>query len=391
MTQPIRRLLCLAAAGYLLASCTLYQPAIPAGQHCATTTFTVDDDFAGARRGACSVGGKSRVKLDIQREDELVTNPSPWYAFRLTPSVPTTAEVLLDYDTWKHRYIPKTSFDGQTWTPLSADNVSVSGNERQATLRIQLSDRPVWVSAQELITPDIYDAWNRRVADGGAAELSVLGHSRDGRPISVLRTPGERDEVLLLLGRQHPPEVSGAFGFFAFAETVFADTDLAREFRERYSVVAVPLLNPDGVVDGHWRHNTGQKDLNRDWGVFSQPETELVGALLDDLEQDGRELRFFLDFHSTSRNLFYTFPDDATNPPAFFVEWFARVRPRLDDYPFSNENAASVNQTVSKNYINERYGIAAATYEVGDETDRDVARQAAVVFAEEYMKLLLEQ
>jgi hypothetical protein len=37
-----------------------------------------------------------------------------------------------------------------------------------------------------------------------------------------------------------------------------------------------------------------------------------------------------------------------------------------------------------------RYGIPAATYEVGDETDREATRQAAVVFAEELMSLLLE-
>jgi len=37
-----------------------------------------------------------------------------------------------------------------------------------------------------------------------------------------------------------------------------------------------------------------------------------------------------------------------------------------------------------------RYGIPAATYEVGDETDRAATQRAAVVFAEELMALMLE-
>jgi hypothetical protein len=37
-----------------------------------------------------------------------------------------------------------------------------------------------------------------------------------------------------------------------------------------------------------------------------------------------------------------------------------------------------------------RYGVPSGTYEVGDETDRDAARAAAVIFAEELMTLMLE-
>jgi len=45
------------------------------------------------------------------------------------------------------------------------------------------------------------------------------------------------------------------------------DSELAREFRRRFSIIMVPLLNPDGVVLGHWRHNVNGVDLNRDGGL----------------------------------------------------------------------------------------------------------------------------
>lgn len=374
--------------GLLLGACS--PGPSPPGELCSTAGFSVDDAFDGARRGVCQVSGSDRVTLAIVPEDDNVSNASPWFAFRLTPSRPGKATVVLDYGEWQHRYEPKTSTDGRRWTRLDEAAVTITDEGRFAEIRVNLDSTPVWVSAQELIMPAHYDDWAATLASESVAQVSELGRSRDGRAISILNSPGKEKDVVLLIGRQHPPEVSGAFAFFPFVETLFADEPLASAFRERYAIVAIPILNPDGVVAGNWRHGLGEMDLNRDWGAFTQPETRLVAELIADLERQGRQLHFFLDFHSTKRNLFYTFPDDATKPPAFFVNWFERVRPRLEDYPFSNENARPTTLGVGKNYINERYGIAAATYEVGDETDREAAQAAAVVFAEEFMKLILE-
>ena len=64
---------------------------------------------------------------------------------------------------------------------------------------------------------------------------------------------------------------------------------------------------------------------------------------------------------------------------------------RLTDYTFTNEAAPVSDQANSKNYMFKRYGIPAVTFEVGVETDRAATQAAAVVFAEELMKLLLSQ
>src|SRR3546814_6550764 len=58
-----------------------------------------------------------------------------------------------------------------------------------------------------------------------------------------------------------------------FVDELAADSPLARDFRERTLVIVLPLLNPDGVVEGNWRGNINGQDLNRDWGPFSQSET----------------------------------------------------------------------------------------------------------------------
>src|SRR3546814_5185364 len=59
-----------------------------------------------------------------------------------------------------------------------------------------------------------------------------------------------------------------------FVDELAADSPLARDFRERTLVIVLPLLNPDGVVEGNWRGNINGQDLNRDWGPFTQSRSE---------------------------------------------------------------------------------------------------------------------
>lgn len=377
----------------LLVSCSTSGPTVAAGKPCEANSFTVVDGFGGARRGACTLLSGDHVQLLIRPEDDDVSNPSAWYAFKLVPREAGTANITLKYIGGYHRYRPKTSTDGLRWSVVDESFVSKAPDGLSATVRISLSDRPVWVSAQELILPTMYDLWNKKITTQTDARLSTLGMSKSGQAIPSLTVNENSRDVLLLVGRQHPPEVSGAFAFFAFFETLVADNELANRFRDRYQVLAVPLMNPDGVMGGNWRHNLGNTDLNRDWGPFRQPETQLIRDLLDRLDAEGKQIRVFLDFHSTGENVFYTQDDDnVTNPEAFTRTWLDNARERIpDSYPYTNRENPTGAAGVAKNYMYHRYGIPALTYEVGDESDREAIRQAAAIFAEELMRLMLQQ
>lgn len=375
----------------VLGGCATPIVSVGAGQPCQAESFTVVDNFVGARRGRCRVLSENTVELFIRPEDEGYINPSPWFAFKLVAASDTTAVVSLQYVGGQHRYIPKISADGLHWRPIDTARVVTSEDGTVATIDLPLAQGTTWIAAQELVTPAIYDVWSAKAADKAGAELRVLGDSLGKQSIRYLVSNPAAEDILLLVGRQHPPEVSGSFAMFSFVEALFADTELALRFRDRFQIVAIPLLNPDGVSGGNWRHNLGGTDLNRDWGTFEQPETRLVGELLDKLDAEGQHIRVFLDFHSTDRNLFYTQDaSEPTEPPMFFEAWFARATPRLTDYAYTNEARPGKRPGVGKNYMYRRYGIPAATYEVGDETDRAATQRAATVFAEELMALMLE-
>ena len=96
-----------------------------------------------------------------------------------------------------------------------------------------------------------------------------------------------------------------------FVERLLARDELAEEFRRQFGILIVPNINPDGVYHGNWRHNVNGIDLNRDWGPFTQPETQLMrDELARFLEAGAARPYVFLDFHSTAHDVIYTQLDE---------------------------------------------------------------------------------
>ena len=378
----------------LLAACAGKPVTFPGGTACDTGLFVVLDDFSGARRGDCEVVGMREVRIDIVREDDQVKNPSPWFAFKVVAAEQSTVRITLDYADWSQRYVPKISTDGERFRP-APEAVYSSPSENELQLTLQLGTDPVWISAQQLLLPEDYERWLQALQKSSGATLSVAGRSIADLPVFSFESGLDNDKVILLTGRQHPPEVSGGIAMIAFMETLYGDSELATRFHAQYGVISLPLMNPDGVIAGHWRHNLGATDLNRDWGPFTQPETQIVEDLFERLDADSKTLVAFIDFHSTSRNLVYT-QAEPTSPEGFTAIWLARTLARIRadasiDYPFENEPRPTSATANGKNFVYKRYGIPSLTYEVGDETLDSDNKAAARLFAEEFMRLALER
>jgi len=360
---------------------------------CTNDAATLDAKFPTGAYETCTASGDKRFTLTIRPEDEPKINCSAWYAFRLTPNRKGRVTVKLDYTQCGHRYWPKTSTDGVNWKYLPEKSVKIEGEKGEQTARItiKLRDKPVFVAGQEILPPSAYDAWLDQMVITPHAARRVLGKSAEGRDIPIMTiadaTGGQR-ETIVLVGRQHPPEITGALAMFPFVETISGDSDLAKRFRARFETIVVPILNPDGVMRGHWRHNTGGVDLNRDWGPFTQPETRLMKGVFDKIADDPhRQLRLMIDFHSTQRDIFYTIPDDLpTNPPMFTHDWLARYQERMPDYEVRRNARHEIGRPISKAYVFDTYGVPGVTFELGDETNRklikDIGHESAIAMME---------
>lgn len=377
----------------LLAACA-HQ--IPTGLHytspCETEFASLDTDFSGGGMHGCKVLDEQTFLIYVSPEDEPPINPSPWYAFRLIPKQQSSITVKLRYAEYDHRYHPKLSNDLKSWRRLTTEEL-IRAKNTNAEVRLQLSEQPIYVSAQELLTTENYDNWMSKISGSTRAPITTIGKSAQGRDIKMLYSPASEQskKTIVLVGRQHPPEVTGALAMRSFMTSLMRNQELANKFRAKFNIVAVPLMNPDGVELGHWRHNTGGLDLNRDWGPFTQPETQTIKNLLDELtENQGHQIVLFLDFHSTSRNVFYTQTKaDESTAYDFTGNWLKNAGMRLPAYEFERAERHNSDLATSKNYMYSRFNIPAITYELGDETDRGQIQKSGQVFAEEMMKLLL--
>lgn len=369
----------------------LLTPQPAAAGYCESDYALVDDNFSGGNVGACEFSSNSVVSVVITPEDAPPINPSAWYSFRLSPKQTSEFEISLRFVDGHARYLPKISEDGEHWTTLGEDKYSISDDRSTLTIRLTERTDPLFVSAQELMVADNYERWMRKLAAHPELANKTLGRSIAGRPIQALVTQ-RRSEVVYLFGRQHPPEITGGMAMQRFVETVFADTPLAREFRARFMLVLVPLINPDGVEAGHWRHNLGGRDLNRDWGPFTQPETQSIKRLIDELDADGISPKLMLDFHSTQRSRFYTqMPEDFDEELDFARDWLNRSRERMPEFDFLYDPRKPSGQENTKNFFFSTYHIPAITYEIGDEVDRELISSTTPIFAEEMMRVMLER
>lgn len=367
---------------------------------CENEAAEIRAEYIAARINQCEVTSSSTFTFTIRPEAKTdpqgkIINNSAWYGFRVDPKTTGNIRVRLKYENGKHRYRPKISYDGTYWTAIPNSQISVKSKD-DINIRLKADGRAFFVSAQEIFSPKAHDTWTAKMASLPFVTQSKIGKSKDGHPLYMLEMQTEPDKekpYVVWVGRQHPPEVTGALALLPFSETVLGESDLAKRFREHFNVLIVPMMNPDGVKAGHWRFSKGLMDLNRDWGPFSQPETRAVKNAFTRFDTGQDEIAFFLDFHSTNRNLLYTQADsEPTSPPFFARDWLKNVDDRLDDkvYKFSREARHNSGKPISKNYMYETYGISSITYEVGDETKRSAIDISARVFAEEMMALLLK-
>jgi cytosolic carboxypeptidase protein 6 len=412
MMKTYRHLLIAAAFLLVLQACKSTDPGIISYDPPGRTTLTqpldphhkrtigvmetgvwASNEFIGGRMSDFYRLDGDRYRVLIRPENAPI-NWSSWYSFKMWSEEEQTVELEITYEEGYHRYIPKLSHDAYHWTALDTLDFVHDREAGTATLTLELGPEPLWISAQELFTSDRVYTWADSLSSLDFVERSVVGESHLGNEIIklTLNATGNPDAPMIVVtGRQHPPEVPGAMGLEAFMNVFVSDIPEARAFRERFQVVAYPLLNPDGVDGGHWRHNHGGVDLNRDWRDFNQPETR---AIADDLlvyRDRGVMVLYGLDFHSTIYDVFYTMNKDIpTNIPGLTDRWLAGINQILPTYEI-REEPFGVASPVAKNWKYHTFGSNAVTYEVGDNTPRalvrDVAEAAAVSLMREVLRM----
>ncbi|KAI2661304.1 Cytosolic carboxypeptidase 1 [Labeo rohita] len=110
--------------------------------------------------------------------------------------------------------------------------------------------------------------------------------------------------VVFLSARVHPGETNSSWVMKGSLEFLMSCSPQAQSLRESYIFKIIPMLNPDGVINGNHRCSLSGEDLNRQW---QSPNAELhptiyhAKSLLQYLRATGRTPLVFCDYHGHSR------------------------------------------------------------------------------------------
>lgn len=361
-------------------------------------TFSVggvmaSNDFPAARLNDFTQLNDSTFEATILPENEPI-NPSPWYAFRIWSEEKEEVYVKLTYPGHKHRYYPKLSKEGDYWQLVDSLDIEVAEDKSSATIKLEIGKQPLWVAAQEIEDHKRVGEWVNEMAEHRAVTAGAAGSSVQGRSLYFMDM-GYREKkkkpTVIIISRQHPPEVTGFLAMKAFVETILKEgTD--NGFLTKYRVLVYPLMNPDGVDLGHYRHNTGGIDMNRDWAFYHQPENRQVAEhMVSQTAEHKNKVVLGLDFHSTYNDVYYTNDESLRSwIPGFTEDWLSRIEKELGLEDI-NEKPSGLGAPVSKGWFYQQFRAEGITYEIGDDTPRDFIRQKGEISARAMMEVLMSR
>ena len=111
-------------------------------------------------------------------------------------------------------------------------------------------------------------------------------------------------KAVIISARVHPGEVVGSWmmrGVLNYLTDV--ENPESKMLREKFIFKVLPMLNPDGVINGNYRCSLAGCDLNRRWKTphkLLHPTIYATKRLIRDLHEE-RGLLLFCDLHGHSR------------------------------------------------------------------------------------------
>jgi len=351
------------------------------------------NEFDAARLNGAVLTDDTVITVLMTAENTPVNN-SPWYAFKLWADTIKNIQLKITYSEGvSHRYWPKISNDKTSWEAVDSLNyqADTAKSPTFCFVGLKVSADTVWISSQEIITASETNRWAGKLAEKPFVSMMEIGKSFEGRPINLLQIGNpESKNLMMVLSRQHPPEITGWLAMKWFVETLCSENNVAEKFRNEFCVYVVPLVNPDGVENGHWRHNSGGIDLNRDWEDFNQPETRAIKHFMEQQVTKGGKFYFAIDFHSTFEDIYYTIdPNQKGNMPGLVPDLINAVAKEIEAYePNIRPNDLNEPKISSTSFFFYHFGAEAVTYEIGDGTPRDLIKRKGELTALKLMELM---
>ena len=179
-------------------------------------------------------------------------------------------------------------------------------------------------------------------ANKNKIKFSTLTKTICGNPLDILYITNfastqsviNARQSIIFTARVHPGETSGSYVIESVINNLLNNSEQSNNLLDKYIFKIIPMLNPDGVIHGHYRNNILGKDLNRMWQDPRDNETPTI-YYLKKLISINKPF-FFCDFHGHSnmpncalyccsppkkkKNKFFNFPNGNIKSYHFYEE-----------------------------------------------------------------------
>lgn len=172
-------------------------------------------------------------------------------------------------------------------------------------------------------------------------EVSIIGKSVKEKPIYAVKV-GTGKIKIYLWSQMHGNESTTTKALFDLFTFLSSDDKIATEFKNVFTLLCIPILNPDGA-EAYTRANANDVDLNRDSVNLSQPESKVLRSVFEEFKPD-----FCFNLHD-QRSIFAA---GNTNNPAT-VSFLA---PSYNESRAVNEvRQTAINVIAAMNSVLQRY------------------------------------
>eukprot|EP01012_Entosiphon_sulcatum_P022026 TRINITY_DN2692_c0_g1_i1.p1 TRINITY_DN2692_c0_g1~~TRINITY_DN2692_c0_g1_i1.p1 ORF type:complete len:1037 (-),score=130.16 TRINITY_DN2692_c0_g1_i1:1003-3705(-) len=117
--------------------------------------------------------------------------------------------------------------------------------------------------------------------------------------------PISERQICFVSSRVHPGEPSASWMCKGLIDFLLDNNnEQSKYLRQHFVWKIVPMLNPDGVVNGNYRCSLAGRDLNREWvrpDRFRCPTIWHLKQYMRHVRKEGRDTLMYCDFHGHSR------------------------------------------------------------------------------------------
>ncbi|CAN5392274.1 hypothetical protein BH09VER1_BH09VER1_08100 [soil metagenome] len=300
-------------------------------------------------------GGNALVINNLGNSVEIAPDmrtSKPWFYwyFEAEAAVPGPVTFILPPSNVGSRGAAFSTDDGKTWQWMGADKTTFTAPKgAEPTAPKQDSFVYNFTTAKQKVRFSVgipyvqsnLDEFLKKIASNPNVKQSVLAKTNGDRPVELLQIgePGEGKKSMAVSARSHACEALASYILEGFLDEAMSNSPAGEEFRKKYVLYAVPMLDKDGVQAGDQGKNRSPHDHNRDYGTQNlYPEVlafQNLGA--------AKNFQVMIDFHCPALKgdihdgfhwLGLKIPHMSDNADEL-SKWMSQERPQMTNSPLN--------------------------------------------------------